>query len=165
GNEAIVIGGEINANSTRNETEAYDVVQNSWRTLDDLLPEGNFVGRHGTQAITSNGGIYVAAGAGTRGGNNELNSQQVFYMFGPTTPSGNAIVASSLTASPVVVNFGQVQSGQSVTKSVTLTNGNGNQGVEILNVSLSGSSDYSIVTSAIPRLIEPGESININIKV
>ncbi|MEM6965775.1 MAG: hypothetical protein AAF573_13490, partial [Bacteroidota bacterium] len=165
GNEAIVIGGEIDASKTRKETEAFDVSSYSWRSLANLIPEGTFTGRHGTQAIVNNGGIYVAAGAGTKGGSNELNSQQAFYMFGETTPTGSSLVASDLSIAPSLVDFGQAFGGQSVIRSVALTNENGNQGVEILDVSINGSTDYSIVTSSLPRLVLPGESVNINIEV
>ena len=83
GNEIIVIGGESNSQPVaHNETEALDVSSNNWRSLDNLN-----IGRHGTQAIVYNNGIYVCAGSGNMGGSPELNSMEVLNFSGSSAPS------------------------------------------------------------------------------
>ena len=77
GNILMVIGGESLAQvAAHAEFEAFDLTSNVW--LPDVggnpaLPD-MMVGRHGTQAIVSNGGVYMAAGASPdRGGGSEID--------------------------------------------------------------------------------------------
>ena len=72
GNEILVMGGESAQPDAHTDTEALDVTKNTWRKLAPLVQ-----GRHGTQAIVSNGRIYIAAGSKKRG-ESEINSQEVF---------------------------------------------------------------------------------------
>ena len=73
-NELLVIGGESASQSlAHNETEVFNPITKNWQTL---APLG--IGRHGTQAISYNGKIYIAAGSGQQGGSPELNSQEVY---------------------------------------------------------------------------------------
>ena len=82
--EVIVVGGESSQALAHNETEAFDITLNTWRTLPNLN-----TGRHGTQIVTHGGRLYIAAGSGSRGGSPELNTQEVFtfsqFCSGQTT--------------------------------------------------------------------------------
>ena len=80
GNYVVVIGGESTQELAHNEVEALNTITNSWVTLHSLN-----VGRHGTQAIFYNDNIYVASGAGNKGGGPELTSQEIFETNGETT--------------------------------------------------------------------------------
>ncbi|MEJ7913872.1 MAG: kelch repeat-containing protein, partial [Chitinophagaceae bacterium] len=123
GNELIVIGGESAQPSAHVETEALNVVTNTWRRLADLQQ-----GRHGTQVIRSNNGLYLAAGAGNQGSSSLLGSQEAFYLFAPTIPDGAALTPSQLTATPNL-SFGSVPTGTEIIKTVTFTNTSGNQAI------------------------------------
>lgn len=61
--EIIVAGGEsATQESAHAETEAFDLEKQTWRSLADMKTP-----RHGTQAIVSGSGFYVAAGSPMRG--------------------------------------------------------------------------------------------------
>ena len=64
-----VIGGEgLKQVEAHREVEAWDPQTARWQTLPALQ-----VGRHGTQAATLDGKVYLAAGSGNRGGGPELD--------------------------------------------------------------------------------------------
>ncbi len=91
GNEILVIGGE-GATVAYDKTEAFNVVNQTWRTLDDMVQT-----RHATTAVVHNNTVYIAAGAGSRGGSNELTSQEKFSFSSSNTdcngvPGGTAFV-------------------------------------------------------------------------
>lgn len=74
-NEILVIGGETASQlSAHNETEAFNVNTQTWRTLSPLV-----TGRHATQAIVHDNKVYIAAGSKEKGGNGstELTSIEV----------------------------------------------------------------------------------------
>ena len=77
GNFVVVIGGESTQDLAHNEAEALNTLTNTWTTLDALV-----VGRHGTQALVHNGDIYIAAGAGEKGGGPELDSHEILEIDG-----------------------------------------------------------------------------------
>ena len=77
GNFVVVIGGESTQDLAHNETEALNTLTNTWTTLDPLV-----VGRHGTQAVVHNGDIYIASGAGEKGGGPELDSHEIMEVDG-----------------------------------------------------------------------------------
>ena len=73
-NEIVVLGGESPEQQLAHATvESFDPVSGLWRTLPNLN-----VGRHGTQASTLDGNVYIAAGAAQKGGAPELNSAERF---------------------------------------------------------------------------------------
>lgn len=127
GNELLVIGGESGSQElAHNETEALNVLTGLWRTLDTLI-----TGRHGTQAILHNGGIYIAAGSGEKGSSPELTSQEVFYMTGSQSPT-------SLTATPTSLHFfSQTQNSPSAPKELELSN-EGDQALDVTAVTITG---------------------------
>jgi N-acetylneuraminic acid mutarotase len=159
GNEVIVIGGEDAGTAAHKTTEALDVNTNTWRRIADLQQ-----GRHGTQAIVNNGGIYVAAGAGTQGGGMLLNSQEVFNLFGPTTPGGSAISQSQLTA-PASVAFGSVPINYDSVKTITLTNTEGNQDILISSMTINGAASFTVnAPFTMPFILPVGKVIPVTIK-
>jgi N-acetylneuraminic acid mutarotase len=158
GNELLVIGGESSQPTAHKETEALNVTTNTWRRLVDLKQ-----GRHGTQAIESNNGIYIAVGAGNQGGSPLLSSHEAFYMSTATTPSGQALAQSNLTA-PASLAFGQIAVSTSATKPLTLTNSTGNQAIVVSSITKTG--DNSFTYSApftLPFVIPVGGSVSIQV--
>ena len=168
GSEVLVIGGESGTSTdAHNETEAFDVNSQTWRSLAPLLPEGSFKGRHATQAIVNNGSVYIAAGSGKQGGSpsTELNTQQVFSLGGEITPTGTPLTKSQLTVAPSSVNFGPIASDQTGNKTLAFTNTNGNQAINLLDVSISGNAAFSLVALPPSKLLLPGETMNIGVAV
>ncbi|RDV10348.1 choice-of-anchor D domain-containing protein, partial [Pontibacter diazotrophicus] len=159
GDELLVIGGESGSQSTAHvETEAFNVRTNSWRRLADLVR-----GRHGTQAITSNNGIYIVAGSGSRGGSPELSTQEAFYMYAPSSPDGVALTQSRLNT-PSTVSFGTVDVNASSSKTVTISNSEGNQDIVITSITISGGSSFSYnAPYALPFVLPVGKSLNITV--
>ncbi len=72
--EILVIGGESSVQTlAHDETEAFDPVAQTWRTLAPLN-----VGRHGTQAVVLDNAVFIAAGSAQQGGAPELDSIERF---------------------------------------------------------------------------------------
>ena len=72
-NKILVIGGESDAHvEAHNEVEAFDPQTNKWEKMPSLHQ-----GRHGTQAVSLNKKIFIAAGSANRGGGPELNDMEV----------------------------------------------------------------------------------------
>ena len=79
GTEIIVIGGEGNGNAY-NKVEAFNTTTGTWRTLAPMP-----TARHGIQAAVCNGGIYIADGGLSQGGDSVTNTHEVFFLGSPTT--------------------------------------------------------------------------------
>ena len=159
GDELIVIGGESTQPAGHKEAEALDVKTNTWRKLANLEQ-----GRHGTQAIESNNGLYIVSGAGNQGGSPLLSSQESFYLYGPTAPATVAVAQSQLKA-PASIDFGQVAANASAGKTVTLANTAGNQAILVSSIAISGTGSFSYsAPHALPFVIPAGTSINLNLK-
>ena len=160
GNELIVIGGEKESGPAKDVTEALDVTTGSWRTLTALNQ-----GRHGTQAIVSNGGIYVASGSPNRGGGN-VRSQEAFFFDGQTQPTVSAINQSTLAFSDNNLDLGTVEPDIQAFTSITLTNTSGNQGILIQEAVTEGDQGFNFTsTSGFPLLLRPGASTIITVNV
>ncbi len=111
GDEILVIGGE-GAQIAHNQTEAFHVVNQSWRTLAPLNQA-----RHATSAVVYNNEVYVAAGAGTRGGSQELNSQEKFSFSGSPPPGGcvpNEVVSFTLVHAGTAGVIGPLTDGMTI---------------------------------------------------
>ncbi|HEX5017082.1 MAG TPA: kelch repeat-containing protein [Actinomycetes bacterium] len=78
GSELLVIGGE-GGGQVSNVVEAYEPATDTWRTLAPMP-----TARHGIQAVTCNGSVYVAAG-GTQQGRGPTAVQEVLSI-GPRQP-------------------------------------------------------------------------------
>ena len=159
GNELIVIGGESAQPTAHIETEALNVQTNTWRRVADMQQK-----RHGTQAIKSNNGLYIAAGAGMKGGDSLLNSMEAFYLFNSTIPNSAPITQSQLTATLDSI-FKTTPLGTESNRTVTLSNKGGTQDILVSSVTLSGAAAFSdSIPYALPFVIPAGRAAVINVK-
>jgi N-acetylneuraminic acid mutarotase len=163
GNELLVMGGESLAQTAaHNQNEALNVNNGTWRTLDPLQH-----GRHGTQAIINNNGVYIAAGSHRRGGGERL-SQERFFLGSSTLPSLSPLTAAQLSPNTNQVNFGQVFNGQTQEQTITISSQNGNQGILIQSINLEASShpDFDLdIPFSLPIHLRPGGSLNFKARV
>lgn len=161
GNEVIVIGGESGGQSeAHSQTEALNIATNEWRTLAALNED-----RHGSQAIVSNGGIYIAGGSGGRGGGPELASLEAFYFTAPTLPDGETLVKSSLVPSVSAVDIGDVAIGDVQFFDLTLQNRNGNQAIVLQDLRVTGSNAFEVTAPhTMPFVIAPDDSAAVQIE-
>jgi hypothetical protein len=149
--ELIIIGGESMAHTeAHNETEALNVGSGSWRTLKPLNQ-----GRHGTQGIHNNGGIYIACGNATRGGGAELTSLESFYFGNPTLPLLTNYTPGKLSA-PAEVKLGSAAIGTTVKDTILFQHSQGNQAVIITGFSVSDSLFGINIPASLPLVINPG---------
>jgi len=156
GEELIIMGGESSQPTGHVETEALDVNTGSWRRLADMVQ-----GRHGTQAITNNNGIYIVTGAGNQGGGPLLSSQEAYYMNAPTTPIGTALSQSQLTA-PTKAAFGYVIAGSAGSQTIRLTNAGTKQAIVVSAINISGDNAYTYTSPlALPFIVPAGKSIDV----
>ncbi len=159
GNELLVIGGESAQATGHKDTHALDLSTSTWRRVADLQES-----THGTQAIVNNGGIYIAAGAGNQGGSPLVGSQQAFYLYGPTPPSGVPIAQSTLAA-PASLDYGLTILNAETTKTLTLTNTGGNQAILVSSLAISGSTAYTYTAPfTLPFVIPVGKSVDVTVK-
>jgi len=147
----MIMGGESGVQATaHDEVHALDTETGTWSTL----PSMNHP-RHGTQAIVSGQGVYVAGGSPQRGGGNQKN-MEVYNADDPAgVPSEAGVISATLTM--VDIDFGSP-------KSVTLQHVNGTQGVFVQSISVSGQSASDFSLSGIdvpPLLIGKGSSLDI----
>jgi N-acetylneuraminic acid mutarotase len=70
--KVLIIGGESPQKLAHNQTEALDVLTNTWHTMSPLA-----TGRHGTQAVVLGNRVFIAAGSANQGGGPELNTLEV----------------------------------------------------------------------------------------
>lgn len=153
-NELLIMGGESAQATAHNETEALNVVTNSWRTLADLQQ-----GRHGSQAIVNNKNVYFVAGASSQGGSQQLATHEKFYFFAPSAPSGTALTESSL-AGPSSVSFGTVALDSGKTQMVSLTNEGTNQSIVISSLNITGGAAFTAsAPHQLPIVIPPRQSV------
>ncbi len=145
--KVFVIGGETPNNNavTLSLTEAYDPSTNSWQTLNPLNS-----GRHGTQAIVSGEGIFVAAGSPNKGGGNQKNME----FLGENNPVGEPSVASVLST-PYAVSFETED-----TQTITLSNTVGNQAIFISSLALVGgnANNFSIESGNFSNFVIPANA-------
>ncbi|MBC8170957.1 MAG: hypothetical protein H7X77_04780, partial [Anaerolineae bacterium] len=158
GDEIFVIGGESGAQNTAHaEAEAFNTADNTWRTLDMLIE-----GRHGTTASVCNGVVYIAAGSPTRGAGRIATMERYYETVANSCP------ATTITPGQITSNnngdFGQVEVGQNLTKTITITHSSGNQALVITGFSKTGSADFSAdFPFELPVVMAPGMSIDISV--
>ncbi|RYY88350.1 MAG: choice-of-anchor D domain-containing protein [Chitinophagaceae bacterium] len=158
GEEVIVIGGESASQTAAHaETQAFNTRTNTWRTLANLQQ-----GRHGSQAIVNNGGIFTATGAGNRGGTPILTTQEVFYFYTPTTPDGTPLVQSNLST-PSTLNFGTAPLNNPNTQTLVLSNTTGNQAILVSALTVSGSNTFTVNGPTLPFFVPAGKTVTINV--
>ena len=158
GNEIVVIGGE-GFGSAHPNTEALDPTTHTWRALAPLIQA-----RHGTNATICNGGVYTTDGSGGQGGSPELNSQEVFFLYGPTTCTAPAVQPGTLSSSSGQLDFGVVPVGGSSTQTVTLSNSGGNQAIVVKALTITGGSGFTVSAPAsLPRVLGPGQTLQVTV--
>ena len=93
GADVIVIGGESAGIATARDTvEAYNVLSNSWHTLDSLG-----TGKHGGAAAVLNEKIHVVSGSENLGGAPESTSHETLGIVLPDIPADTTIPFSNVT--------------------------------------------------------------------
>jgi len=151
-NEIFVIGGEGESPGPAfNKVEAYDPSSETWSTKSDM----NY-NRHGTQAIVSGNGIFIAGGSPVRGGGRQHNME----VYNVDAPVGTAITASVLNASSIVTFIG------TETKNISLSASGGNAGCFIVNTEITGpdAMDFNIVSDLKLHLIKSNGSQDIHVQ-
>lgn len=108
GDEILVIGGE-SAQVAHAQTEAFHVLNQSWRTLAPMNQS-----RHATSAVVYNNEVYIACGAGTRGGSQELNSQEKFSLTSSSGCVPNEVVSFTLMRAGTGGEIGPLTDGMTI---------------------------------------------------
>lgn len=149
GNQILYIGGEKNAGDANDETEALNVNNGQWSTLDDLN-----TGRHGTQAIVNNSNVWVASGSPNRGGGTTTTHEK-FYFTSSNDPILTANVKSTLNlTSTIDSNSGDI--------TIEVSNTGGNQAILITNFDISGVVDSDMnFPFDFPYIMKVGESFTV----
>jgi hypothetical protein len=165
GNELFVIGGEGNG-TAYSKTEALNTSNNTWRTVASLN-----TARHGTTASVCNGMIYIAAGSPTQGGG-KLNSMERYFKENATSCSSSAITGGQLTTSSNG-SFGEVKVGQTLTRTITISNVGGNQGIVITGVGINNTSftdadrsngEFSVSSPyELPIVLDPDMTVDLTV--
>jgi hypothetical protein len=149
--ELLVMGGEGEKPGPAYKlVEAYNPKTGKWSRKADM----NYA-RHGTQAIHSGNGIYIAGGSPVQGGGRQKNME----VYGEDNPKGIALVGSKLVAKPeVIIPIGS-------TKSINLKNTGGNTGIFISHAQFQGSNDaqFKVDSKIENTLVGAGEKISLKI--
>lgn len=149
--ELLVMGGEGEVAGPAYKTvEAFNFVTQKWtRKADMIYP------RHGTQAILSGEGIYVAGGSPLRGGGNQLNMEVYF--------KDNAQGAKLQAAELEVPEAMEIPTGKEVT--IELKNKSGIAGVFVNDLRIEGATGIpmEVKTPVQNRLLDPKETLKITI--
>lgn len=151
-NELLVMGGEGEEPGPAYKlVEAYNPTTGNWSRKADM----NYA-RHGTQAILSGNGIYVAGGSPNRGGGNQLNME----VYNKDDPQGEAITASKLDT-PLGIS---IESG--ATKKIVINNRGGNTSSFIRSAEITGSEkdNFQINSDVDLTLVGANEQFEIEIK-
>lgn len=150
-NRLFVAGGEGEAPGPAFKlTEAYDPVTGNWSRKRDM----NYP-RHGTQAIVSGGGVYVAGGSPVRGGGRQLNME----VYAKDSPSGIPLVASELQGpSKITIAVG-------ATGKVRLKNLEGNTATFISKAEIRGpeKDKFKVVSNIDLTLVDANGSLELDI--
>ncbi|MRX63704.1 Kelch repeat-containing protein [Maribacter luteus] len=151
-NELFVMGGEGEKQGPAfNIVEAYNPKTESWT---DKAPM--HYPRHGTQAILSGEGIYIAAGSPTRGGGNQHHME----VYHKDQPYGQKLIASELVVPK------KVKIAEGNTKSITVHNKNGNTGSFVTSIKISGAAkdNFAIKSKSDNFLVDPNGKFEIEIE-
>ncbi|MFN6945098.1 MAG: choice-of-anchor D domain-containing protein [Cytophagaceae bacterium] len=149
--EVLIIGGESMAQmNAHNETEALDTETWEWKNLAPLN-----IGRHGTQAIVHEDGIYLAAGNAMRSGGAEQNNMERY------TISQSASI--SLVSEHTFYDFETLTAGQEKKDTIRLSNPSSSLNIVIQEIELSGTNDseFYLEDISFPLSIAPGTQIEI----
>lgn len=149
-NELLVMGGEGEKHGPAYKiVEAYNPATDTWSNKADM-----HYPRHGTQAILSGDGVYIAAGSPTRGGGRQHNME----VYNTDNAKGKALTASKIKAPATVV----IKTGTSET--IQLINEGGNTGSFITGVNILNSKDFELEKDYNFTLVDANSNIEITIK-
>ena len=157
--KVVIIGGESGSQvKAHSEVEALTLSTQTWESWPNLQE-----GRHGTQAILSEGNLFIAAGCGNRGGSPELNSLEMYPTSMEASP-GDTLQAGSLKASIEEYDFGEVRPFTTKTATIQLENTGGNQSIALAYLIAAGNDAFAIdFPFELPLMISPGESVKFDI--
>ncbi len=152
-NEIYVIGGEtLDQSSAYDTVEAYDPMSGLWNTKESLNHA-----RHGTQAILSGEGIYIAGGSFKRGGGNQKNME----VYKSDVPAGTAIAASAFSTATTTVDFNYTDGQETVILDpIALTNSGGTTATFIKDISISGTG-YTLSDTYTNILLDANSDLNL----
>ncbi|WP_109830011.1 Kelch repeat-containing protein [Reichenbachiella versicolor] len=128
--------------------EAYDPITGKWSNKADMNHP-----RHGTQAICSGKGIFIACGSPNRGGGRQHNME----VYNKNSPKGKPIKASKLSTPDQT----DIQLGK--TLDITIANTGGNAASFITSVEIKGE-DFNLESKASDFLVNPKDSFQLSIK-
>ncbi|TXE06268.1 galactose oxidase [Seonamhaeicola algicola] len=150
-NELFVMGGEGEKHGPAyNIVEAYNPQTKQWVNKANM-----HYPRHGTQAILSGNGIYVAAGSPTRGGGRQHNME----VYNEDTPEGFTLKTSYFKAPKKVVIS------KESTSSIKIKNEGGNTGSFISNIKLTDpTNSFRIINNLNFTLVDANTTFEINVK-
>ena len=151
-NELYVMGGEGEKSGPAFKiVEAYNPKTEIWSNKAPM-----HYPRHGTQAILSGEGIYMAAGSPIRGGGKQHNME----VYNKDQPKGEVLIASELiTPKHVKIPLGS-------SKTITIQNKNGTTGSFISSISLFGNAKnyYKINSKSKHFLVDSNGQFEIEIE-
>lgn len=160
GDEVIIIGGESGSQvAAHAEAEALDLTTGKWRSLPSLQR-----GRHGTQVLLSEAGLYIAAGCGNRGGSPELDSFEVYDIPGFAATANQPVVAGEAALSETQIDFGTTRAYSTKTETVEIRNTSGNQGVPIVYMISAPTMEFKVdFPFELPYVLAPGKSVSFKV--
>jgi len=157
--ELYIAGGEVSGQTVYgvpNVTDALPVTeifnpQTGWRRGPDMNHE-----RHGTQGIVSGGGIFVFSGSPKIGGGNQQNMEALYS----DTPAGSPSVASALSLPSEI----EMETGETVT--INIQPQGGNVGMQIREVSLSGSPEFNLIGGPVyHNFLLVGQTLSVDVSL
>ena len=149
--ELLVMGGEGEiAGPAYKIVEAYDFGTQKWTRKSDMI-----YARHGTQAILSGEGIYMAGGSPLRGGGNQLNMEVYFK----DNAQGTKLQVVELELPEAM----EIPVGEETT--IELNNKSRVAGIFVKDLRIEGATGIpmEIKTLVQNRLLDPGETLKITI--
>jgi hypothetical protein len=151
-NELFVMGGEGSEKGPAYHlVEAYNLKTKTWSKKADMRYP-----RHGTQAIVSGKGIYVAGGSPKRGGGRQRNME----VYNCDAPSGKNIIPSILKVPKTIcISVGN-------TKTIKIKNTSGNSGIFITSIRIENDTNnaFKLLSDYGFKLIKHNQSSVLNIQ-
>ncbi|TYA74693.1 Kelch repeat-containing protein [Seonamhaeicola marinus] len=149
GRQLLVMGGEGEKHGPAYKiVEAYNPETGQWTNKASM-----HYPRHGTQAILSGKGVYIAAGSPTRGGGRQHNME----VYNEDKPEGKTLTASKL----IVPKKVKIKKGQSTT--ISIKNEGGNTGCFITSLKILDSDDFLLKKNYNYTLLDANSKLEIRV--
>lgn len=150
--QIVVLGGEGEEKGPAYKlVEAYSIAHKQWSRKADMNHA-----RHGTQAIVSGEGIFIAAGSPKRGGGNQRNMEA----YNENAPQGQAITASRLAVPKTLV----ITKGESASLELSCLGGTSGIFIQSITVSGANSNAFQLAADYDLRLIGQKDSLSVAIQ-